>query len=113
MSIEGPRVRAALFVLEWALAQPSCLPLGEGAERSEAEGGNKSIAIDISQPFRLLAKLAATFPFREDIMIYWNSNFLYAPCKGAGIATGDDWGLCHIGKGAERSEAEGRISYTI
>ena len=25
------------------------------------------IAIDISQPFRLLAKLAATFPFREDI----------------------------------------------
>ena len=62
-------------------------PIGEGAERSEAEGG---IAIDISQPFRLLAKLAATFPFREDIMIYCNSNFLYAPCKGAGIATGDD-----------------------
>ena len=45
-------------------------PIGEGAERSEAEGESKSIAIDISQPFRLLAKLAATFPFREDIMIY-------------------------------------------
>ena len=42
-------------------------PIGEGAERREAEGGNKSIAIDISQHFRLLAKLAATFPFREDI----------------------------------------------
>ena len=67
MSIEGPRVRAALFVLVRALAQ---CPIGEGAERSEAEEGNKSIAIDISQPFRLLAKLAATFPFREDIMIY-------------------------------------------
>jgi len=45
-------------------------PIGEGAERSEAEEGKKSIAIDISQPFRLLAELAATFPFREDIMIY-------------------------------------------
>ena len=44
-------------------------PIGEGAERSEAEGG-VCVAIDISQPFRLLAKLAATFPFREDIMIY-------------------------------------------
>ena len=43
-------------------------PIVEGAERSEAEGG--CIVIDISQPFRLLAKLAATFPFREDIMIY-------------------------------------------
>ena len=35
----------------------------------EAEG-DVCVAIDISQPFRLFAKLAATFPFREDIMIY-------------------------------------------
>ena len=47
-------------------------PIGEGAERSEAEGG-VCVAIDISQPFRLLAKLAATFPFREDISDLWKA----------------------------------------
>ena len=62
MSIEGPRGGGGGFVVLWAF--------GEGADRCEAEGGSKSIAIDISQPFRLLAKLAATFHFREDIMIY-------------------------------------------
>ena len=74
----------------------------------------------LTQPFRLLALLAATVPFREDIMVLRNFNFsyyyelLYAPCvvrdisttssfsrriacdklslsvKGAGIAVGDD-----------------------
>ena len=50
----------------------------------------------LTQPFRLLARLAATFPFREDMIVLRNFNFsyyyelLYAPCKGAGIAVGDD-----------------------
>ena len=42
-------------------------PSGKVPSEVRRKGG---IAIDISQPFRLLAKLAATFPFREDIMIY-------------------------------------------
>ena len=43
----------------------------------------------LTQPFRLLAKLAATSPFRGDILILRNINFsyyyelLYAPCVAA------------------------------
>lgn len=41
-------------------------------------------------------KLAATFPFREDIILLRSFNFgyyyelLHAPWKGVGIAVGDD-----------------------
>ena len=56
----------------------------------------KTASGGLAQPFRLLAVLASTSPFRGDIKDSRNTNLrkyvelLYAPCKGAGIAAGDD-----------------------
>lgn len=56
----------------------------------------QNVSGNLAQPFRLLTALASTSPFRGDIKDSRNTNLrkyvelLYAPCKGAGIATGDD-----------------------